>query len=1661
MARHPHRTLVPAAPRPRVAAAGAQPDGVPPVLTPGRSAPATSAPDRRRATGGTATRSTAAGRTRALTPEADRPARTAPVPGPTGRGAADEQSARAAARTAPAAPARWVPVGVLPAAPAPTPAHPLPGGTPLAGGSPLEPGTTLPPGTAQGLAPPGAPLPEVRVHTGPAAGRATRLLGADAVTVGRDILVAPGRYDPAGARGRRLLAHELTHVAHQTAGGTVRVQASVEDVLRSTVTADWVHELADPDVDQGIGLLVGQLRELDAGSPVRMAALENLLTLALEADDRGLDSAPAAWRGLQENGGELAGHALLADLESQLDVAATMLAERFRGRSDAAVERLTRMRNRLPFLTAGVAPAMRSRVEATLRVVDELVQIGRVTPDAPPDVEAATTDLLAAGLLARVRQATTTLIAALRAAVEAVGAGAEHSTHRAAVTAKDAYLDAFSQSFTYTVGKAEADLPTTASVPVSEYLSTLVVSPNHWRGHADEWTRFGEAAAAAATEFAALGTPPKLWAARVEERALYLLEHGDAALVALQRAQALHLAFAAIAYSARVRYETYHRYQMHLEDAELDGAFAVLARDALDLLDATGAPDEREMARIQGRLVGRIAQAEERFEQLRDLDTAIEWLGHIVTVLAGIGVMRLGLAVLAREGTWLAGRALAPSAVRFVVGSLLFTGGSTVARAALTGTLPSPGEVGRQAAMDLVTFGLLRGAHVLVGAAYAAQGTRLTTAGLRAGMARAPAVAMHGASFGVLWAWASTLALVQAQGPLDVSTVLTTMARTGARTALDLVVLHHAMRLTETPQTPSTALGTTAGRQWTAIRAEARAVGERLQEWLRSPERDPAAFGDLMRESQGILLRAREVVGRMYELSDAQRAQLDTLVGEQIRLLETLRQGSALGVEQVGDVVWRYRGAVEELETYLGRLQRDGTVESYTARRGGVVEVRFADGRLAWFHPRGSTVPAVVDVPSGVATTSAAVRSAAPDVPDPVRADALVNLRTLPPGQGARVAGALGPPGSSAMVTWLARPDVAAAMRATDPFPTGPRIVAMLGDLPSAVQILALRPVDLQAWWQARPNRSMSVRELADHLRAIQAFRGTLVLDDPLQAAAETARFGASVEGRRLHVSAPSTGPTLRAMPTAGSPTVTPTALADRIEAYLAGRGFAGEVMTEVRVAGQTWVIRVQDGAPVRAWRFGEGRVLMELEEPLDSHVAELRRAVEDAERLATMDRVRATERLARVRPLVERLDALRRTRTPELLELRDLLERAQPDRFAPPPPGLGPVLGPPTRAESLGRRRDAVVARAARLGLARTPAEAPSGAARAAVVAVEALRARNPRGARTPETLAAIEGQADVAEQALDRLATAALDRAVQRFGQDVLTRVRRGSLSHLSDVQVGETLEALRSLRLTPPGATGGAATPDLAEGALRGFLHAAHPPQGTAPVPLDRIIERAPSAAERNRAMDSFGRIVDRTIPGAHDVLRAMVGSRTSWRGGMFALDVLRYHEGTGDVLALEVRESAPDPLRPRANVRVYDLVMRSGERLTFELKDWSRWFEETVRSRTGSDRRSQFERDVLLRTDNLVNLSGLTRLHWLFKGPGPAIDGTTNPVQVHAHIRGVMRGALEDLATEFGLDAPARATLLSTFDGYPRIIEIIDVDPSNAARPVRRLAPDPEP
>jgi uncharacterized protein YukE len=71
----------------------------------------------------------------------------------------------------------------------------------------------------------------VRVHTGPMAEQSARDVNARAYTVGHSLVFGAGEFNPGTREGRRLLAHELTHVAQESgaAANVVRRQGDFDD----------------------------------------------------------------------------------------------------------------------------------------------------------------------------------------------------------------------------------------------------------------------------------------------------------------------------------------------------------------------------------------------------------------------------------------------------------------------------------------------------------------------------------------------------------------------------------------------------------------------------------------------------------------------------------------------------------------------------------------------------------------------------------------------------------------------------------------------------------------------------------------------------------------------------------------------------------------------------------------------------------------------------------------------------------------------------------------------------------------------------------------------------------------------------------------------------------------------------------------------------------------------------------------------------------------------------------------------------------------------------------------------------------------------------------------------------------------------------------------
>jgi hypothetical protein len=64
----------------------------------------------------------------------------------------------------------------------------------------------------------------VRVHADPAAAESAQQIAAHAYTVGEHVVFGAGQYQPATPAGRKIIAHELTHVIQQRAAGSVAVR---------------------------------------------------------------------------------------------------------------------------------------------------------------------------------------------------------------------------------------------------------------------------------------------------------------------------------------------------------------------------------------------------------------------------------------------------------------------------------------------------------------------------------------------------------------------------------------------------------------------------------------------------------------------------------------------------------------------------------------------------------------------------------------------------------------------------------------------------------------------------------------------------------------------------------------------------------------------------------------------------------------------------------------------------------------------------------------------------------------------------------------------------------------------------------------------------------------------------------------------------------------------------------------------------------------------------------------------------------------------------------------------------------------------------------------------------------------------------------------------
>jgi flagellar motor protein MotB len=83
----------------------------------------------------------------------------------------------------------------------------------------------------------GRDFDRVRVHTCAQASRAAKALNARAFTMGHDVVFGAGQYAPNAIEGRKLLAHELTHVVQQNAAPNAKQRVNEPNLVGSSKSA--------------------------------------------------------------------------------------------------------------------------------------------------------------------------------------------------------------------------------------------------------------------------------------------------------------------------------------------------------------------------------------------------------------------------------------------------------------------------------------------------------------------------------------------------------------------------------------------------------------------------------------------------------------------------------------------------------------------------------------------------------------------------------------------------------------------------------------------------------------------------------------------------------------------------------------------------------------------------------------------------------------------------------------------------------------------------------------------------------------------------------------------------------------------------------------------------------------------------------------------------------------------------------------------------------------------------------------------------------------------------------------------------------------------------------------------------------------------------------
>ncbi|TCV86754.1 eCIS core domain-containing protein [Sulfurirhabdus autotrophica] len=130
---------------------------------------------------------------------------------------------------------------------------------------------------------------QVRVHSSTDAEQSTRDVNAKAYTVGNNIVFGAGQFVPGTQEGRRLIAHELTHVVQQSANPALLQRAENDTVPGCAVLTD-----TQSDVDTKVNATLASARATARVPPAGLSVAQGVVT-ALATNTQPGRSAIEVW----------------------------------------------------------------------------------------------------------------------------------------------------------------------------------------------------------------------------------------------------------------------------------------------------------------------------------------------------------------------------------------------------------------------------------------------------------------------------------------------------------------------------------------------------------------------------------------------------------------------------------------------------------------------------------------------------------------------------------------------------------------------------------------------------------------------------------------------------------------------------------------------------------------------------------------------------------------------------------------------------------------------------------------------------------------------------------------------------------------------------------------------------------------------------------------------------------------------------------------------------------------------------------------------------------------------------------------------------------------------------------------------------------------------